>query len=233
MRPWRRGPATTAAPSRGASRPGSGRVLDGVLQDAEAFGPALVDVGDDADDRARRTARRRCGAPARRARGAAPPVRACRARDGRATDVAPGPSTACSTAASLIGIGWRSGYRLRRESCPPVFAHGLQPLGGHDADLRLRRPDRRARSARHLRRAARLRPVRGPQRAALRPARLGGDAARSPTRRPRDRAATTCWRSPTRSARRPARCRRRPDPCRRRPAARCTRRGHLRVLTSD
>ena len=50
---------------------------------------------------------------------------------------------------------------------------------GHDADLRVRRPDGGARSARDVRRATCLRPVRRPQRAAVRSARLGGAAARA------------------------------------------------------
>ena len=77
------------------------------------------------------------------------------------------------------------GYRLPRESCPPLFAHRLRPSRGHHADLRLRRPDGRARPAGDLRRAARLRPVRRAQRAALGAARLGGAAPGARTRPPR------------------------------------------------
>ena len=122
-------------------------------------------------------------------------------------------------AASLIGTGPVGGYRLPRESCPPLFAHRLRPSRGHHAHLRLRRPDRRPRPAGDLRRAARLRPVRRAQRAALGPARLGGAAAGARTRRRAARPTTTCSRSPTPSARPPARSRRRRAAAgRRRPA---------------
>ncbi|CAA9370683.1 MAG: FIG01121360: hypothetical protein, partial [uncultured Nocardioides sp.] len=46
------------------------------------------------------------------------------------------------------------------------------------ADLCVRRPDSRPRPAGDVRRTPRLRPLRDPQRATLRPARLGGAAAR-------------------------------------------------------
>ena len=111
------------------------------------------------------------------------------------------------------------GVARRRESCPSVFAFGLWSLGDQHADLCLRRPDRGPRSAGHVRRAPRLRPLRAPQRACRRPAGLGGPAPRPRTRTPRSPAATTCWRWPTRSvrpaARRPHRSRCTPPTIRR------------------
>ena len=192
-----------------------GRVLDGVLDQAEPVLPALVDVGDDVEDQVVEALA--AGTPLRAAgRSAATPgPRMPRPRRSRRR-VARLP-TASSTAASLIGRGRRvGGYRRRRESCPSLFAHGVRPRRGHDADLRLRRPDGRARPARDLRRAARLRPLRRPQRAALAPRAAGRCCGSRRTRPPRDPRATTCSRSPTPSAR-PARPPRAAIPGRRRP----------------
>ena len=101
----------------------------------------------------------------------------------------------------------------------------LSSGGRRDAHLRLLRPDRRARPAGDVRRAARLRPVRRAQRAAHRPARLGGAAAAPATPSP-GRPPTTCSPWPTRCARPPARAgpSRRRHPGRRSPA-RSARRG--------
>ena len=71
-----------------------------------------------------------------------------------------------------------------REPCPTLLPHRVRSPCRRDADLRLRRLDRGPRPARDLRRAALLRPVRRPLRAAHRPARLGGAAARPGPRRP-------------------------------------------------
>ena len=72
-----------------------------------------------------------------------------------------------------------------------------------DADLRLLRLHRRPRPARHLRRAALLRPVRRAHRAPHGPARLGDRPPRAAVEH-RGRRTTTCWPWPTRCARRRA-----------------------------
>ena len=109
----------------------------------------------------------RSAAPGGRAARQRWPGRACRGRGGRGVAAAvrrsaPAAVTRPSVvhAASLSRVRRRRRYRRRRESRPPLFAHRVRPSRGHHADLRLRRPDGRARPARDLRRAARLRPVR-------------------------------------------------------------------------
>ena len=93
----------------------------------------------------------------------------------------------------------------RREPCTSLFAHRVRPSRRRDADVRLRRLDRRPRPARHLRRAPLLRPVRRALRAADRAARLGSRPARRRLRPLRAPAATTSKLSPTPCARRPVR----------------------------
>ena len=163
---------------------------------------------------------RRCAARGARVTRPRPRDLACRVRAGPGCGVVRLARRArVIHAASLIRAGAVRRYRLPRESCPPLFAHRLRPRRGRDADLCLRRPDRRARPAGDLRRAARLRPVRRPQRAAVGAARVGGAAARARPGRPRSVRATTCSRSPTPCARPAARPRRRGSPRPRRPAA--------------
>ena len=102
----------------------------------------------------------------------------------------------------------------RREPDPALLADRMRQGRGRDADLRLRRVDRRARAPGHLRRAALLRPVPGAQRAADRTPRLGGGPAR-----PRPGRAGPAYRRPGGARGRgprvgpPARPGRGPPPC--------------------
>ena len=143
----------------GSSSRGAGGVLDGVLHQARpscqraSTSVTMPSAG-------RRTARGRCGAPAPGTRGGRRPHIPVRA--GRA-------GAACAHAASLIVPARIDGYRLRRESCPPLFAHRLRPARDRDPDLRLRGPDGGPRTPGDLRRAARVRPVRAHSETAQRP----------------------------------------------------------------
>ena len=211
------------------------RVLDGVLHQAEAVLPALVDVGHDAQ---REVVEALPGGP----QLGPPGVAGHHGRPAHAR-VHGGPGAG----ARRSGESWR---RPRRE---PNRGRGTR-AGTVSRVSPVRRCSRTACGrpavntltyvyadqtavlgpARDLRRAARLRPVRRAQRAALGARAAGRCCAWRPTRRPRARPATTCSPSPTRCARPPGRRRSRCGPS---PAAETGRevgrRGHLRVLSTD
>ena len=161
-------------------------VLDGVLDEPEPVLPARVDVGDDAEHQVVEALAARSAAPGCPGSSGAPPGRASRGRAGRAAGASAdrSPTWCHPRREPNRDAGRVGGYRLPRESCPPVFAYRLQPRRGHHADLRLRRPDRCPRPAGDLRRAARLRPVRPAQRAAVGAPWLGGAPARDRPGRP-------------------------------------------------
>ena len=214
-------------------------VLDGVLHQAEPVVPAPLDVGHDRRAPGRRTARR-----AERAEGSpgsdrqhAGPAHAPPAPVAGAARAARWPAVAVllSTPASLIGRAEHGGTvarvspsrRCSRAACGrPAVATLTYVYADQTAVLGPLAPARRA---------ARLRPVRAAQRAAVGPARLGGAAAGPRPVAGRSLRATTCSPSPTRSARPPARRRGSshssgPEA---EPGSGGVRRGHLRVLTPD
>ena len=148
---------------------------------------------------------------------------------------APGAERRVVHAASLIGRAAAPGYRRRRESRPPLFAHRVRPSRGHHADLRVRRPDRR-RSAR-----SRPTPSRTPTTSATPTAsgsraprgwevlRLAPDpAAQGPSS---DDLLALADAGPR--GRPPGPPAPRPAPATRRRGREIGRRGHLRMLTSD
>ena len=147
---------------------------------------------------------------------------------------APGACRPGRHAASLSGGGARAPVRSRCEygrdvQRPSLLALRVRSPRDRDAHLRLRRPDRRARPAGDVRRAARLRPVQRAQRAAVRPARLGGPPAGDRPVAARARPTTTCWPWPTPSARPPGRSRRAAPPADESGSRETIRRGHLRI----